>query len=526
LTQVYTKGFNMPFIPDSQSQPQRTGFVPDKKSLEGFGQNLGRSAGNYVTGTVKGVANILNPDFEKNTLGQLLLLGSSVVEALLPGEQGNEDRARQLAEYFKQRYGGIDNIYNTFYNDPVGLIDDASLLLTGGGSAIKGAGVLGKVDDVARIGSNIQKAGNLLEPANLAFKVGQAGVSGMGKITNNLTNGIKPKVGEMMIGASDELLNRSFRASPSQATNFEKLTGNTIPQYRRQNKLFGSADELVDTVGQKIKDSPYNKMVRTGEIVDPTPYVDSLRKQAQSLEFSGSKENLLIAKDLYSRADILEESALRYMDMNNTSGVPINMLTDVKSSSFGKVSNNTMIDPTMASGAKESGKIGASYLEELAPGSRHAGKTMQADILLKEIAEKQKNLGKGTQLINAFKPVGYGSGMGGIVGGVQGALVGGLTAATINNPKVLSKLSEAFYKTGTRLKEGGKVAKPTKVARTSSFGGKIYQGSRVSRASERISSGLEKQSQEAERQKKRRGQSNQITKAILSKKNRDPFSKL
>ena len=59
-------------------------------------------------------------------------LGSSIINLFVPGEQGNEQLAKEVGNYFKERYGGLDNIKKTFATDPVALLSDVSIILSGG----------------------------------------------------------------------------------------------------------------------------------------------------------------------------------------------------------------------------------------------------------------------------------------------------------------------------------------------------------------------------------------------------------
>jgi len=410
-------------------------------TVGGFVNNLGSSAANLVGNTVSGVANIFNPDMEKNTGYQLLNLATGIVDSILPGEQGNEKYAKALADYFVDRYGSIENIGNTFYTDPVGMLDDVSMFFTGGGSAAKNIGKFGKFDDLARIGSKVQNFGQAIDPLLLAGK-------GVGKVIeggNNLIGGaIQKGAGSL----ADELMLKSLRPSSSQINQFEKLTGMKLQDYLRKNNLYGSAEDISKIIEDTLtnKTTPaYNKLARSGEIVDPTPYIDQLRQKAQQIVQSDfSEEAQKVSNDLMKRADNLETKALEYMQMNNTSGIPIDIITETKSSSFSKVPKGTMGDPTAMAGNKLAGGIGIGVLEDVAPGSKKLGKDLQAQMLLKTIADKQKGLGKGSQVLNAFKPVGYGSGLGGILGGVQGAVTGGIVASAVNNPRVISKVSQGL----------------------------------------------------------------------------------
>ena len=72
-------------------------------------------------------------------------LGSSIVSLVLPDEQGNEQIAREVGDFFVKRYGGANNIKKTIAEDPAGFLADASTVLTAGaGLAAKIPGAIGK----------------------------------------------------------------------------------------------------------------------------------------------------------------------------------------------------------------------------------------------------------------------------------------------------------------------------------------------------------------------------------------------
>lgn len=507
----------MPFIPDSQSQQR--GFVPDKRTLGGFGENLVRSTGNLIGDTVMGVVNIANPNMEKNTVANLYKLADGIVSKLVPGEQSNEAMVDGLVKYYTNRYGSFDNIANTFYNDPAGLIDDAALVLSVGGSAIT------KLDDASRIGKVASQLGNTLDITGQAGRLAGKGLN----LASNMGAGVARSMGNQLSGLSDELSMKSLRPSPSQQRKFTNLTGQSIPEYRRSIGQFGGAEDTLAMQKGRItqETNKYNALTRTGEIVDPTPYIDQLRQRASEIVQSDfSEEAQRVSNDLMKRADNLETKALQYMQDNGTNGIPIDIITETKSSSFSKVPQGAMMDQSSLLGSKEAGGIGRGVLEDMAPGSSKIGKQLQADILLKNIADQQAGLGKGTQLINAFKPVGYGSGLGGMLGGLKGAITGGIVASTVNNPKVLGAVSKGAYNLGNKLKTTTipKLKVPTKVS-------KGYKVTRPLRAFERASSGARsKQSAESTlrggKQQKLGTGSQAILSEIERNKKKNPFYKL
>jgi hypothetical protein len=71
----------------------------------------------------------------------------------------DEAAANAVGEHFKSRYGSMDGLKKALAEDPVGVLADVSVVLTGGGAALsRGPGVVAKVGEVA------SKTGNAIDP--------------------------------------------------------------------------------------------------------------------------------------------------------------------------------------------------------------------------------------------------------------------------------------------------------------------------------------------------------------------------
>jgi hypothetical protein len=167
-------------------------YDPNQNAFSQAISNLDDSGKQYVKDII---TPFLNPIQTAKDIGAL---GSSVVNLLVPGEQGNEDLARQVGQFFKERYGGIENIKKTFATDPVGLLGDVSILFTGG-SALAGK-VAGKTSTLAkalRVAENIDPLVASSNAIKGAGKLGQA-------ITSN-TLGLTTGAGKDAISTAYEI---------------------------------------------------------------------------------------------------------------------------------------------------------------------------------------------------------------------------------------------------------------------------------------------------------------------------------
>lgn len=166
---------------------QETPELPEKKSVGGFIGNLGKSALDFGKGLVNVVA---HPVDTVSALGNLAiggadLLGSTI--GLSDGQGKGADMARGLGQMYKERYGGIDNIGNTLYKDPVGVLADLATFASGG------AGAVGKLGKVSEIGGLTRTASTLGKTANTLSKVAKVtdplnAVLGSSKLASKVSN--------------------------------------------------------------------------------------------------------------------------------------------------------------------------------------------------------------------------------------------------------------------------------------------------------------------------------------------------
>lgn len=163
-----------------QSQGSSLGSVmtpaePEKKSVGGFLGNVGKSAMNFGQGLATAV---MNPIDTVKTVGSLALgAGDNLLE--LGGLSSGNNRFNQMADMvgqeYKDRYGGWQNIKDTAYSDPVGVMADLATVLSGG------AGVATKAGKVSQIGAQASKLGKVGEAGKIATigtatsKAGQVG---------------------------------------------------------------------------------------------------------------------------------------------------------------------------------------------------------------------------------------------------------------------------------------------------------------------------------------------------------------
>ena len=194
--------------------------MPAERTVGGFLGNVGPSGAKVVGGlveavshpvdTAKGVLD-LGAGALQNALPKALVdfvNKSETPEALAAGQKAIEV-ANAVGGEYKQKYGSMEALTNTLYTDPIGAIGDLSLLVTGGGGALRaGANVAEKAGVSAAalnapraVAGVLQKGGNLIDPtrpvvygASLPFRLAAKG-------TGVINNMLSPKAAALLAAA-------------------------------------------------------------------------------------------------------------------------------------------------------------------------------------------------------------------------------------------------------------------------------------------------------------------------------------
>ncbi len=148
---------------ETQQQTVETSEKPKEKATDK--SYLLETISNVPSSAVKLGRDILAPIFSPiETAKSIGAVGASVISLLRPGEQGNEELAQQVGQFYADRYGSLENIKRTFSQDPVGFFADVGLVLTGVGGGVRAAG------GAATTAKKISDAGRLVDATTLAGK--------------------------------------------------------------------------------------------------------------------------------------------------------------------------------------------------------------------------------------------------------------------------------------------------------------------------------------------------------------------
>ena len=135
--------------------------IPGERTLGGFASNVGTSAKNFASGIAQAVMHPLDTatgmlDVGAGALQKALPQGlvdfvnkSETPEALAAGQRAVE-AANMAGGALKAKYGSVNALKNTLYEDPVGAAADLSMLVTGGASLGRGIANVSRAPLAAR----------------------------------------------------------------------------------------------------------------------------------------------------------------------------------------------------------------------------------------------------------------------------------------------------------------------------------------------------------------------------------------
>lgn len=264
---------------------------PEQRSLGGFIGNLASSAGDFAGGvidavrhpfkTIESVANLGAGAIEKGAQGLIDITGLNKYQKGGPINTEESQMAGKVGKFYKDRYGGVENIKNTLYKDPVGAAADASVLL-GGAAGIAGkVGEAGELAGASKLASGLRKASEITDPIRLAGRgvgaVGklakESGLYGVAKVTGKETGTLKavldnpkafspeeiPNITRQSLGKEiGDALSGRQQAISETGEAYQPIRESMNPVYVEKNYL---ENLLKDNTGLTVKDG---KLVTSG----------------------------------------------------------------------------------------------------------------------------------------------------------------------------------------------------------------------------------------------------------------------
>jgi len=325
----------------------------------------------------------------------------------------NEKYADAMGQFFKDRYGTMANFKKTAMKDPVGVLADASMVLTSGGA------VVSKLPGLNKVGQVVQKAGMAVEPLNAAKN---AIVTGIAKATS------KSKPVEWF--ESSAKFSTTFPKAKRQSMAKTALDHGIVPTAKGLDKLDALVSDLNNRITVLIDDA-----TKAGKTIPKKAIYRHLKEARQKIGGvrSGADKNLTqinkVAKEFNLQLQKIKKSKL----------TP-NELQEIKTSFYDDINfdaKQLRSQKGVDAGRKAIARAAKESIEGVADVK---GVNKQIGDLL----ELKKPLGKASGRIENRDIIGIGPpikiGAAGAAGGDIGAGVG-LLASIFENPHVKARMA-------------------------------------------------------------------------------------
>lgn len=259
------------------------------KNLPGSTYNLGKNLVQAIASPVDTVTNIVQ-------------LGYGVLQAIdptgvLPKDEKSSQIAKQVGDFYVQRYGSVEGAKKAIAEDPAGVLADISSVLYGGGAALRGVGTIGSKtklpliknvsEAVKDVGTSLQKSGQITDPLLQSVRA----VGSVGKAAGN----VAPQILGLTTGAGSESFRQAYQAG---------LQGGEKSKQFREN-ISGRADPttIVEAAKQNLDSMRASRSdaYRSGQV--------DISKDKTILSFDGIDKSIVDAEKRVKFGDKVKDEA-------------------------------------------------------------------------------------------------------------------------------------------------------------------------------------------------------------------------
>lgn len=340
-------------------------------------------------------------------------------------KNGGEDKepvADAVGKFVKDRYGSPDNFKKTLQEDPVGVLADASALLTLGGTTASKTAKLANLSKTSNTAKVIQKAGLAVEPINAALSI----VKSTGKL-------IPQHIPEKLLESA-----LKFRPSinPMQRTRMTRtaLREGILPTVSGLRKITDNLSNLDTRLNEII-----NVATKQGQTIHKSAIFNQLKRLRH--EVGGTK---IGAADDLKHIDAVAKSFDEHLKSIKKSRLTPRELQDLKTDAYKRInfdlkqgSANFAKNETRAAIAR-SAKL---ELENLSPDVKDLNRSMGDLIELQGELEKVVSRLDNRNLISIDTPLKIAGGAS--IADDAGA-VAGATASILGAPRVKARTALAL----------------------------------------------------------------------------------
>jgi len=397
-------------------------------------KNIPASAKELVKGVAKAVA---HPIETGKAVGNIAL---GAVEKLIPGEQESEPYAEAFWNMLKDRYGSKQNFLSALEHDPVGVVADASALLTGVGGAARAAGEAATkagvkgAGAVAKAGKIVGNVGKQIDPIVAATNAARA------PFHTPIAKRAARKVYEGAAKFTESAMKKARRGNESIVDTKHRLAEQAmdmgvLPTYKGIQKL----DDIIAGVDMKLDDLAEQYK---GKMIPTMALTKRLREYRKQLEASA------LAPEELATYDRVVKDSLRYAVNKWGKAIPAEDLQRFKTETYkridwsairGEENAKNVALKALAGGAKDA-------MEQVVPEIRGLnevwGKARELQDALQQPAARLAN----RSMFGARSLAGAVAGA--ASGGAPGAATGAALLSTLG-PETAARAAIAMHKLGS-----------------------------------------------------------------------------
>lgn len=439
--------------------------TPQNASTGNYFQDVAKNIVPSAKRFVGDIANVVtNPLETAKTLGKTAL---GTAQLLVPGEQQYEAYPKEIGKFYKQRYGGLENIKETFRTDPVGVLADISTIASAGSGTLRAgskvtsaAGKASTAEKLSQVARGLETIESTADPLRIATRA-------TGFAIKPIFNKVTPKIRETLAETSRSTITAGL-GNPQKLGQAISKIDEPLVSFWDRNNLWSRDPEIAQDAINAV-DEAYKGTVKKGETANISDVVNAY-DNLKSKYTEDAKRGSDTAQEIINR---IEERKQKFVDsVASTGEVQTPTVTsqellkqkqavqrDVPSSKFQQFTPLT----AKQEADKAIGVILREELEKASPGTKKLGREESALIGIQEVFSKYENRANARQTLN-FTKLG-GASVGAILKGIPGAIGGIVLESIVNSPqgtkiiaKTLNTLSKAeFNWLNNRLNEIRKI---------------------------------------------------------------------
>lgn len=416
----------------------------------GLRQTPGKSTTQQGADILRTVGLGILPDTGAN----LLDIGKGVVSGkrIDPNNPTGYDNPLRTPDQLTEQFGGqghgeqLASGYKQLGKDTAGLL---SWLIPIGGS-IKTAMGLG-----ATAGGLSAASQEGASPGSIATGVGAGAIAGpVFKGATELAGKATSKVGEKVTEAGEQLVLRGLKPSPSQLTRFKERTGKDLADWLNNQGIQGNFSEEAGKRIEALQAQFDDLAIHSGIKVPLGKLQQLFIKRMEAMKDSVVPSVKAKAEDLKT---IMENLGKKYgdsIDVADLTKERRQIDAFLKDSQFNMPVEQSNFLRAARDAIQES-------IQELTKGQgpkdlKTIGLELRDLFEFQRIAEKQSNLGRGTNWVGLLKMLGAGTG--GMVAGLPGIAGGIAVTAATQSPRVISAASRGLQAGGDAIQGAGQAA--------------------------------------------------------------------